>query len=1501
MRLIDKVYFSKCMLYNSVESSQRNTKQNKNKREWANKFILVTQKKLILLEYEDSGSAGDISNRNGIKSNVRKVEWEINTVDLNSFVIDKTPKDNRLDNINEEVIKTLPSGEWHVVVVMVASPKNPRLSSNSPSKKRNILNSSHKQSKTTNSDDLTAGRISCVMFAARDKKHAVQCMRSLHCSKVMWNLSLKHDLMNRQHDATRKVMYEWIDRYVSECAESIQIDRKTIEIDAKRMLPHLYQQMPDIHTIIISDISNTSLADESYIHESLRSVNRHQISSIVIRRVQTKVTSGGFSSWFSTIGHQACLKELLLDGLDLEDEDLRDMHLLWYLTPRLSSLGLRNMKGIVGEYHISDFLSGLSALRFLESLDFSRNRVSYMNMCSIVEVMMSVESFRVEKVDVSYNSLSLDEMRMVYEMYISSAKSRMVMVKFDPFVPSEFRVCMERRYQEEEKEADEEYIDTDILRLDSMKKDSLLSGGMSGGEMKMVTALAEVSEQEDEKDEEELMLERIKRKLEEDQKEQMYSMLKPMLVSGTDIDDAAMMEVCRYSEIDVLGDEVLEKEQVSILEAWVRERVKRLCDDEDVGGCMYMVDIMRRTGMFKALDVDLDLKRRMMKRVGMMKGFEEELAKVLNMVGDAKQLNEKLDKLCWESIQYNIRGKAVDVLLVLREKRNEVVRGLWMNNVGEYEVQLEMLEKEPFALLEHNKEHRDRSARETNQENEMGKHESLVDYEAITKMERKELIGIVERGFDRDNKFELHRYRRASYLLSEPAVELFKLYRIDGLLSQCRILLRFRWRESGERVRSMEAKREDLCKSIAVQCPGSYDTYFRCKSFEEVMEIATDYANINGYESAMSVCRELLHPRCIFSKKFTADSNRIQGFMDCIQMKHSSLLIPDSLLESCISYPQRAVCFLQDLVYLLTQASHDPLPQHILDSAMQISIICLRDTELVSYIYDVMNESEHHAKCLKMMMCMVSYEYDDYDRFSLEARLLRSVKWEEVARIGVVVRVENVREDIQVEVGMFDMVRDLMVKVQEEVALHEYRNVDVDRCWLFLEFDDDRYDLPLSFDDFGYKIKKILEINRCCGVKCRLLYRYRVWSYSNRSKDVKYRMKRLVLYNKIYSKQSLDYQSMLKLYKILNEEEETEDDASDTELEMREFKSYIEKSAPPSSKQSIYMAIRALVDQEEDLYDILRVVPLAHGNNYKYITRGMKQESGVLSISSSGLQMLPSLDFSKSIRHIAYRDIIEVTHDGSSIMIEYMRDSSRGDTVHLHSKSGADMMYDIASYIHMNIRMDRRAYYAYEYVQRMVKGTNDLCRLVYCGESHGEDLRVDECAREFREFVEKRKPLKDGLKFPFQEEYHREVLDQRDQFNSHRTYSYIYYKSNLEMTEGEEEEEMGDESRREKKKSQQGAGADVHENRVKTKRDHMDLIESESEDEEEAGDLVEINVNFNSKVNLQGSTRDEKPLSNKIRKSISDKGLEKMTNSQVMQISISSALKSFPSFLKKQT
>ena len=1369
------------------------------------------------------------------------------------------------------------------------------------------------------------------MAAAESRKVAEECCRALGGAKIGWVLTIKYELIEKPQDAIRSWIYRWIDSYVRENENRLTIDTEVLEREKpSRVVSELYSHFKELDCLVVRGLALTeSLVSE--LDEMLLRLPKQQVKRLCIEDCRF-AACGGVKRLFSAVGHFSQLAELRIDDADIGDQDLREFKNLWYLTPALRVFQLRNCGGLRGEYYASDFIRSLGAVVSLDLLDLSRNMVTYEAMSSLLCEVLASDLVRVARLDLSYNDASLDELRVLSDLYLSSKRREQFGLKLDPFnsTLAQLRPAAAADSPQESEVYEGVHkivMDTDFLKMDSMDEDDEDSSIVDPLRHNLLLHEMEVRVEHTQLIQVPLHQTGapVSRSSEprpqlSDEQVGQYCAIQGYLGYIEGVSFKEMFDAATVVGLSVYEDGYLPPEEVEFFERWLLLKMTEMCGSEDLPGIMLMVEMLKSLGMTRLLDKNLELKRRVMKRVAMMVSFEKELDDLFNLRVDAKAVNDKLDELVMHSILYNIAGPAIDFLKIVRERRNELLASMHEEGITPYDIQLEILERRPFVFTEYNKEHQERSLSPAQEGYHcLGLHETLLDYELLSNMTRHELVTVFEdRRADLMNKFHLFRFRRISYVISEPNVKLFRLYKIDSLLTHARTVCRYRWKESGARAAVYGRIKTDCCgylSSLVKLSPK--DTYIRCAGKQDLHDSVMLYASSLHCEGQVDQVLQHIGERVVETKKHLQKEEtmaKIRNFFDLsilatAESPEEKAAIERRLLERAAASHEEALHIIHEAVLLVEK---DPARITDLDTFHRIAVICPKHNEAAISWMSSKYESATSQQARTLLKVLIVYMH--YSKLlsspqtqpAIDFDFLQALHYREGFKASVEILVDDVCEEMEVELDAGCTVHDLVLACEARTKAVSPGS-RVAGCGLFLVFADDRWDQPLPFEMALPGLNRLLFYERATGAQVKLVYQYRVWLFLSNRRDVLERMKRAVLNKRVYKKNGLTRDEMVVVSGMLAEQPGVDGALLE---ELQRYKD----SARASIIKEVYYVINKMISKSKAdpgvLFDIMKRHVYVNGSCYDYQMKGMMADKslqrGTVVVCLLGLMMYRSHNLAKVRKCIGYQDILTIKFEEGSLMIEYVSKDSLIDTLHFYCSQSLHIVEDMVSYMLANMRMRRLSFYALDFILGKLTSFTDVYALIYRS-LPTEDEDLNRCILELQDA-----PVHVGGCFAHQLEYHAQMVDQHQDSCSSKSFAHIRDDQDSDFSPSEPEEEADEAQRYSTPKSE----ANDHPDEV---RDEVPLAPKESarrHSRTERGSGTHRSSKRLSHSNILGAGNglsDNNPMvlidssqleitfegrkehiKEKIEKAKQVAGLADQPNTQVVRTSITSALKSFP-------
>ena len=233
------------------------------------------------------------------------------------------------------------------------------------------------------------------------------------------------------------------------------------------------------------------------------------------------------------------------------------------------------------------------------------------------------------------------------------------------------------------------------------------------------------------------------------------------------------------------------------------------------------------------------------------------VAKVMQGVKDALNFKltdlSKIQELIEEVFQLQLEGDGVEVLKLTYQLAVEKLESYINKKIDPDLIELSLLSGEPFILGTQNKNYRHEVTGSTWGWTGLG--EEYLDYERLAHLSRSELISSLEarpEEFD-DKQSQMLGLRRSTFMLSENTCSLYPYYKIDTLLCMARTISRYRWMLRNQPSITRDVKEGDQSTPIEVKLAAQGPDYRSDPEFASCLkQVCRDFRTVKREDIALN-------------------------------------------------------------------------------------------------------------------------------------------------------------------------------------------------------------------------------------------------------------------------------------------------------------------------------------------------------------------------------------------------------------------------------------------------------------------------------------------------------------------------------------------------------------------------------------------------------------------------------------------------------------------------
>lgn len=601
------------------------------------------------------------------------------------------------------------------------------------------------------------------------------------------------------------------------------------------------------------------------------------------------------------------LRELIFDGLNINDLDLREFSNLWITCDRIKVLRIRRCLDIRGEYYLKDFLLSLNAALQLDCLDMSRNSLDSSVNDSLVDTLFTAKKLNICELDLSFNNMDDYDNAILHEVYKASRAHRIMHLKLDPYMPGMISATPQmhtHRHIDSDADIDDiiryfRHVDTEMpaSHTHDNEESAIL---MHMHDMPFDSFKADDSSMPGDRSD----LHRVNDDLMHRNADivRLYNMIDH--IDDHSVDDiracltAAILQMPAPLASDV--------DRSSKLASYCLSAAKLAVEHDDIKAWHSIDQICTIAGIEGSLAVHDDYKRCKLIAMAKICQLQADVRDTLDMIGKPRLVNDRLDSVCIRIVNYGVAGLGADLLLLIREKRNQMIREYADSRLDEGDLQIESLRGNPLLFLEINKDYSDSTKDSPFTAVEaIGVHENWLDYELLANLTRSELMKILEEELEhrqdesptKQTKSQTSKFKRVSFMLSEPLSDVFKHMSTDSLLVQSRTVCRLRWSQGCRQVSNLNSMKS-LC-----------DSYL-----DSILERNTSNAAINDHSFTQFVSEHLIDSRSMMAieRSWLSDGRQAIRHLIADRLAHMQveddtrhtivdMMTDDQILMSCAS------------------------------------------------------------------------------------------------------------------------------------------------------------------------------------------------------------------------------------------------------------------------------------------------------------------------------------------------------------------------------------------------------------------------------------------------------------------------------------------------------------------------------------------------------------------------------------------------------------------------
>jgi len=552
------------------------------------------------------------------------------------------------------------------------------------------------------------------------------------------------------------------------------------------------------------------------------SVPQQQIRQMIIK--DCKLSDDGLVAFGRTFRHNSYLKMLCIDKITITDKSLKMFSGIWQYMPFLENVHIINCKQLKGEQYFGGFLNSIAVSLQLELLDLSGNSFSEMTINTFVEEIFNVKNLMIKKLDLSHNCFTPRENWIMFQLYLKSPVKPVMQLVLAPYPIHEAYfnelTAVGKKFQT---------IIFERVSLTAEEKRKALNP-------EDLSVCKDIIEE-----------------------------INQCVLFQKTIED--ILQVCK--KIQSLPFD-FPPQYIERLSELIRELINNTYQAEDYYGFEVVYDCSLALGMNKS-----EGRKKMQSLKNKADQIVEDMNRLVNFQTQEAKLNTLLTDLVNTLVNRDMRGPGVDVILMVKEIRDSFIMSYLGRSIDQQAVENEMMEKEPFFLLESNDalEERSKYIDERQVNSLIGCHPKVADYPKISELTRDRLL---KEFFDFNTSQDIVNkasYDRMVFLLVSPKEQTFTVkFKLDYLLGMTKTLIFYRWSLSLKKGTEM-----NLAEKISYLADKN-NTLFVVET--QLFKQLTDYK-----ESELKLQQELsdqiqTYPNCQFAT--ASDVQALQSIMDYI-------------------------------------------------------------------------------------------------------------------------------------------------------------------------------------------------------------------------------------------------------------------------------------------------------------------------------------------------------------------------------------------------------------------------------------------------------------------------------------------------------------------------------------------------------------------------------------------------------------------------------------------
>lgn len=450
------------------------------------------------------------------------------------------------------------------------------------------------------------------------------------------------------------------------------------------------------------------------------------------------------------ITHSQYLRYLEISSNNISDEGLLTLYHILKSKPSLETLNLSN-NVIRGAKNFDKFLEGVFVFTRVKKLDLSRNWLEDKSIRTFIAYIFQVKHTYLKELDIANNDFTKQGLYKVFKAYhtsISKTNGLNCIIKPIPFHPA-FLV--------------------DLLPANQDDYTATLERASLDGQNRRPAA----------------------RHSEFQSIYEIIDQINRIHNNDTTVEDIAAL----CERIYKLPFE-FPPQKLDLLNFIIVRKIKKSLIVNDYYCLNVLITCAEKLGL------DIDQFRNSVDRVkNRIRTLVTDLTKILNFEADEQTINITLDEKLNEAIQLGLRGHLIDTLLVLKDKRDGIIRGYVKDNITIEDIDNQDEDDHPFAVLESDIEFAKPNAPEMNAlrtriDPNLMLHPLFAHYEPLSKTPEqkvKDYLNLITEELKKnDNYYVRLANRKAQFLLCDtPTNKSWKFSKGDKKLHSCRLIFRY--------------------------------------------------------------------------------------------------------------------------------------------------------------------------------------------------------------------------------------------------------------------------------------------------------------------------------------------------------------------------------------------------------------------------------------------------------------------------------------------------------------------------------------------------------------------------------------------------------------------------------------------------------------------------------------------------------------------------------------